>query len=265
MGRLKLERAIAFFDLETTGTDPATDRIVEIAVLRLAPDGAREMRSRRINPERPIPPDATRVHGITDEAVRDQPTFRQVARSLLDFLGDADLGGFNVLRFDVPLLDREFRDAGLELGLERRRIVDTMTIYHRKERRDLVAASRFYLGREHGGAHRADADVALALDVLEAQLARYPDLPGDVAGLEAWQRAASGAVDREGKLVWRGGEATFAFGRHQGRTLRDVARETPDYLEWIAGADFPAELKAISRRALDGEFPAAPRAEGQSA
>lgn len=263
MHRLSLSRPLVFFDLETTGVDPLSDRIVEISVLRLAPGGHREERTRRVNPERPIPPEATAVHGIRDEDVARAPTFRQIARSLMDFLADADLAGFNVHRFDVPLLDREFRDCGLDLGLDRRVVIDAMTIFHRKEPRDLSAAVRFYLGREHACAHDARGDVEATAAVLEAQLERYPELPHTVEELGGWcaPPPRPDAVDPAGKLVWREGRAVFSFGRYQGRALEEVARESPEYLQWIARADFPAEIKEVVARALDGEFPTRSRNE----
>jgi DNA polymerase-3 subunit epsilon len=254
MTNLSLARPLAFFDLETTGTDPSRDKIVEIAVVRVDPGGGRETRTRRINPERPIPPDATAVHGIRDEDVKDEPAFRQVARGLLDLLVDADLAGFNVHRFDVPLLDREFRDCGMDLALSGRRIVDAMTIFHRKEPRDLSAAVRFFLGREHAGAHGAEADVLASLDVLEAQLARYPDLPRSVDALNAWANPVpAGAVDRTGKFVLKEGEIVFAFGKQRGKALREVARAQRDYLEWILKQDFPEDARQIVAQALRGE------------
>ncbi len=264
MKNLKLTRPLAFFDLETTGTDPATDRVVDIAVVRVEPDGSREARARRIHPERAIPPDATAVHGIRDEDVRDAPVFRQIARGLLEFLGEADLAGFNILRFDVPLLDREVRDAGLDLGLAQRRIVDAMTIFHRKESRDLSAAVRFYLGQDHGQAHAAAADVAAVLEVLDAQLGRYADLPREVEDLDRWCRpmAPADAADRSGKFVWRSGEIVLSFGRYSGKTLREVARDERDYLEWILRTDFPYDAREIVERALRGAFPDPPRGEG---
>jgi len=250
---LKLERALAFFDLETTGVDVETDRIVEISVLRVDPDGSFETRTRRVNPERPIPPEATAIHGIRDEDVRDESPFRELAGPLLKFLGDADLAGFNIQRFDVPLLDREFRDCGRDLGVAQRRIVDAMTVFHRKEPRDLTAAVAFFLGREHAGAHSAEADVVATAEVLQAQLERYSDLPRTVNGLDGWLRGD--AVDRDGKFVWQNGEVVFAFGKKRGQRLRDVAAVERDYLQWMCHADFPAETRAIVRRALEGEFP----------
>jgi DNA polymerase III subunit epsilon len=251
---LDLERPLAFFDLETTGTDPQRDKIVEIAVCRVDPGGGTASRSQLVNPGRPIPADATAVHGIRDEDVRSAPTFRDVARSFLDFIGAADLAGFNVKRFDAPLLDREFRDCGLDLALAGRRVIDAMTIFHRKEPRDLTAAVRFFLGGDHAGAHGAEADVLATLAVLDAQLERYPDVPRTVPALDAWLNPVpAGAVDRLGKFVLREGEIVFAFGKQKGRPLREVARLQPDYLEWILRQDFPDDARTIVLRALKGE------------
>jgi DNA polymerase-3 subunit epsilon len=250
---VQLSRPIAFFDLETTGTDPSRDKIVEIALVRLEPSGSRVAITRRINPERPIPAEATAVHGITDADVSGLPAFGQVARDLLDVLTDADLAGYNVRRFDVPLLDREFRDAGLDLALRSRRIVDVMTIFHKKEPRDLTAAVRFFLDRDHAGAHGAEADVQASIEVLDAQLARYPDLPRTVDALDAYcYPVPAGAVDRGGKFVLRDGEIVFAFGRQKGRALREVAAVQRDYLEWILKQDFPEDARALVEKALGG-------------
>ena len=249
-----LKRPLAVFDLETTGTDPQSDKIVEIALIRVDVSGERRATTRRINPGRPIPKEATAVHGIGDADVATAPLFRDVARELLGLLGDADLAGYNVRRFDVPLLDREFRECGLDLALAQRRIVDVMTIYHKKEPRDLTAAVRFFLGRDHGGAHGAEADAAASLDVLHAQLARYPDLPRSVEALDAFcNPVPPGAVDRNGKFVLREGEVVFAFGKQKGRSLRDVARAQPDYLEWILKQDFPEDARSLVEKALRGQ------------
>ena len=256
MKLLHLKRPLVFFDLESTGTDPAVDRIVEISVLRVDVDGSRDSRTRRLNPERPIPAAASAVHGIHDEDVRDAPTFRQISRSLLAFLEGADLAGFNVKRFDVPLLERELRDCGLELGLGPRSVVDVMTIFHRKEPRDLSAAVRFYLGREHEGAHAAETDVVATAEILEAQLEHYGDLPRTAEELASWCDLRSpDAVDPAGKFVWSEGQVVLAFGKHQGKPLKDVARGERDYLEWILRSDFPDEARELVERALRGEFP----------
>ena len=251
--KLELTQPLAFFDLETTGIDPATDKIVEIAILRVDPGGDREAVTRRINPERPIPREASAVHGIRDEDVADAPPFRQVARELLGVFKDAHLAGFNVRRFDVPLLDRELRECGLDLALSSRRIVDVMTIFHKREPRDLSAAVRFFLAREHDGAHGAHADVAASIDVFEAQLDRYPDLPRTIEALDLWcNPVPPGAVDRGGKFVLREGEVVFAFGKQKGRALSEVARKQPDYLEWILKQDFPEDARSLVLAALRG-------------
>lgn len=259
---LKLDRPLVFFDLETTGIDPATDRIVEICVLHFGVDGSREVRTRKVNPERPIPPAATAVHGITDDDVRECPPFRQIARSFLDFVEGADLAGFNVSRFDIPLLDREFRDCGLDFGTGSRRVIDVMTIFHRMEPRDLSAAVRFFLGREHTGAHGAEADVEATAEVLEAQLARYEELPGSLEALDHWLHPRRpGAVDRSGKFLWRDGEVVFGFGKNQGRTLKEVAAGDQGYLQWIVRSDFPEDARMVVKDALAGRWPEPPEAD----
>ena len=254
MRHLVLHAPLACFDLETTGTDPARDKIVEIAIARVEPEGGRRTYARRVNPGRPIPPEATAVHGIGDADVRDAPSFRQIAGEVLEMLSGADLAGFNVRRFDVPLLERELREAGCDLALKGRRVLDAMAIFHRKEPRDLSAAVRFFLGRDHDGAHGSAADAEAALDVLDAQLARYDDLPREVPGLDAWLNPVPpGAVDRTGKFVVRDGQVVFAFGKLRGRALREVARVERDYLLWILKQDFPEDARALVERALRGE------------
>ena len=250
MKSLRLERPLAFFDLETTGIDPGKDRIVEISVLRVEPDGSRVTRTRRINPGIPIPAGASAVHGIRDEDVRDEPAFRQIAKSLLEFLDGADLAGFNVRRFDLPLLDREFMDCGLDLDVTRRKVVDVMAIYHRKERRDLSAAVRFYLDRELEGAHGAEADIEATADVLEAQLERYDDLPQSVDELDRWAKRHPDEIDTSGKFRLTDGKVVFAFGKHEGRALEEVARTERDYLEWLSGTRLAADALQLIRRAL---------------
>jgi len=255
---LGLERPLVFFDLETTGTDVLSDRIVEISVLRVEIDGTQETRTRKIDPERPIPAEATAIHGIRDEDVHGAPTFRQIAKGLLELLGDADLAGFNIRRFDVPLLERELKACGLDLHVPQRRLIDAMTIFHRKEPRNLEAAVRFYLGRDHAEAHSAEADVAATVELLDAQLERYADLPRSVDELERWSVGDRPTVDRSGKFTWRDGEAVFAFGKYQGKSLREVANEAVNYLEWVVQADFPSDAKELVAAALRGEFPEPP-------
>lgn len=265
---LRLDRPLVVFDLEATGTEPLEDRIVEIAACRVNPGGERAWLDRRVHPGRPIPPEASAIHGIHDADVADAPRFEAIADEVRRFFEGADLGGYNLTRYDVPLLDAEFRRAGVEADLAGRRIVDAMTIYHRKERRDLAAAVRLYLGGDHADAHNARADVEATVGVLEAQVARYDDLPETVAGLDAWCKAPpEGALDHGRRLVWKGEQVVVNFGPHRGRGLRDLVRD-PDgkgFLRWILNKDFDDDVKRVVRDALDANrFPEPPGADDQS-
>lgn len=253
---LRLDRPIAFFDLETTGLHVGRDRIVEICVAKVHPDGHREVRTRRVHPGMAIPPGATAIHGIGDADVADCPRFEQIAKGLHAFLHGCDLGGFNVSRFDVPLLSAEFGRAGLTFPDPAARIVDAYAIFASRERRDLAAAVQFYCGRALEGAHSAETDVLATIDVLQGQLARYPDLPDDVARLaEACRDSAANAIDRDGKFVWQDGEAVFAFGPHRGLSVRAVAASDRGFLSWMLRATFADDAKAIAKEALCGRFP----------
>src|SRR5687767_8682661 len=180
MEDVRLRRPLVFLDLETTGTSPRTDRIVEIAALKLLPDGGRDLRWRRVHPERPIPPEATLVHGISDADVADQPPFRRYAKGLLDFLADCDFAGYNLDSFDLPMLQEEFKRAGLAFTWRDRAVVDALSIFRLREPHDLGAAVRFYCGDAHPRPHAAKEDVLATMEVLKAQLARYPDLPREI-------------------------------------------------------------------------------------
>jgi DNA polymerase-3 subunit epsilon len=249
MGKLRLTRPIVWLDLETTGLVLQKDRIVEISAIKEWPDGRAEERMRRVNPGMPIPPQATAVHGITDDDVRGEPPFERLAKGFAQFLEDADLGGFGISRFDLPLLLAEFRRAGAAFSLEGRAVLDAQVIFHRREPRDLSAACRFYLGRDLAGAHDSAVDAAAARDVLQAQLERYPDLPADPAALSAALRDAAW-VDAEGKLILVGSEVVVNFGSRRGRSLRELAAAEPDYLQWILDRDFSPEVMAQVRKAL---------------
>jgi DNA polymerase III subunit epsilon len=254
-----LERPLAFFDLETTGVSVQTDRIVEIAVVKLLPKGGVKELTYRVNPEMPIPKEASAVHGIYDADVALEPTFAQLLPRLLDFLRDCDLSGFNVRRFDLPMLLEECRRCGMELDMEGRHVVDALTIFHMKEPRDLTAAYRFYCGKEHTGAHGALADVLATAEVFAAQLTRYEDLPRDIAELETVIHPRDpGWIDDEGKFIWQNGAAVISFGKHKGKTLEQLVRSHRDYLEWIVSGSFPESAKNVIREALSGRYPAAP-------
>lgn len=259
MENLKLRRPLAFVDLESTGTSPFSDRVVEIAILKISPDGAEDFRCKQVNPGVPIPAEATAVHGITDADVADEPPFRAYARSLNEFLSDCDIAGFNVARFDLPMLEAEFRRAGVAFSREGRAVIDAMAIFHQKEPRDLAAAVRLYCGRDFPEAHSSEDDVRAAADVLRAQLERYDDLPRDVEALhELLNPVDPSWIDPDGKLRWADGAPVIAFGQHKGRTLQDLAAAEPDYLEWMLGQDFSPEVMEIIREALNGKFPIPP-------
>lgn len=257
MKNLPLDRPLVAFDLETTGTDPLQDRIVEIAIIRLEPAGPQQSFRSLVNPQMPIPPEATRIHGISDQDVADQPTFAQLAAHVARLLDGADLAGFNSIRFDQPFLAQEFLRAQVAVVWEGRRHLDALRIYHIKERRDLSAAVRFYCGRELQGAHSALADAAATLEVLDAQLARYDDLPRDVGQLHQLCNTADPRfLEPSRKLEWnREGKASISFGRHRGRSLEELAEKEPDYLRWIVAQDFTPEVKKIASEALKGKFP----------
>ena len=257
MRNLHLERPLVCFDLETTGTDIATDRIVQIGLIRVETDGSRRSFEALANPQRPIPPQATAVHGITDADVADKPPFAQLAEEVLSFFESADVAGYNSVSFDLPLLLEELARAGRPLDMSGRRHVDAMRIFHKKEPRNLEAAVRFYCDKELQGAHSALADAGAALEVLDAQIARYPDLPDDTEGLDRFCNAGGDRfVDATRKFTWNEqGEAVFGFGRYKGRTLREVARANAGYLDWILQQNFTAEVKQIARDAQGGIFP----------
>jgi DNA polymerase-3 subunit epsilon len=254
---LALNRPLAVIDLETTGVDTQTARIVELSIQRIDPSGHTEQHTLRINPGVPIPPEATAVHGITDAAVAAEPPFGDVAPGLLDLLDGCDLCGFNLKRFDLRVLYLEFLRAGLTLSLDDMALIDPMEIFHAYERRDLTTAVRFYLGRDHAGAHSAAADAIAAAEVLDAMLARYADLPRTPAGLHVHFRD-SNAVDSGGRFVRVEGEIRFAFGKYRGQPLCAVAASSPAYLRWILDQDFMPDTKEFVAAALSRKRRAGP-------
>jgi DNA polymerase-3 subunit epsilon len=247
---LKLEKPLAIIDLETTGIDPQSDRIVEMGILKVTPEGRRCQRVLRLNPGIPIPPGATAVHGITDADVEEEPRFADVAADLIDLLDGCDLCGFNLKRFDLRLLHVEFIRAGKLWSLAGRAIVDAMEIFLAYEKRNLAAAVRFYCNREHENPHSAGADVRATAEVLDAMLERYADLPRTTAGLHQHFKDPN-AVDSSGYFVQVEGQVRFAFGKYRGQPLDAVARAKPDYLRWMLDQDFFDDTKAIVREALN--------------
>ena len=254
--KLKLDCPLAVFDIESTGINRRSDRIIELAIIKLFPDGKRETHEFLFNPERPIPAEATAIHGITDADVKDCPTFVQKAREVAALLDNCDLGGYNILGFDIPLLIEEFNRAGMTFNVETRRVFDAQRIYHKKVPRDLTAALSYYCNELHVNAHGALGDVEATLRVMEGQLERYPDLPHDLDGLDEFCNPRDPAwVDRTGKLKWVEGEVTLNFGRYAGRKLRSIVSEEPNFVRWLLKADFPQDTRDIVERASRGIFP----------
>lgn len=251
--QLNLTRPIIFFDLETTGTSVTADRIVEISLIKVFPDGHTEEKTRRINPERHIPEESSAIHHITDEDVKNAPTFRQIAKSLHELFDDSDIAGFNSNKFDVPLLIEEFGRAGLSFDVNGRNFVDVQGIFHKMEQRTLVAAYRFYCGKDLTDAHSATADTKATYEVLLSQLDRYPELKNDVQALAEFSSGGRN-VDLAGRMVYDdNNEPIFNFGKNKGRKVRDIVRHEPGFIQWIMQGDFPKETKDQLRR-LQYEF-----------
>ena len=241
---LQLKRPLVFFDIESTGLSPEKDRIVEISLIKVYPDGHEEVRTRRINPECHIPEESTAVHGITDDDVRDCPTFRQVAKSLASMIQGCDIAGYNSNRFDVPLLGEEFIRAGVEVDFSRCRFIDVQTIFHKMERRTLEAAYKFYCKKDLTEAHSAEADTRATLEVLKAQLDRYPEnLQNDVEFLSSFTMQQRN-LDLAGRFVYNEkDEVVINFGKHKGTPVAEVLKKEPGYYDWVMKADFSEDTK----------------------
>tara|TARA_R110002050_G_scaffold33007_2_gene84431 strand:- start:9574 stop:10335 length:762 start_codon:yes stop_codon:yes gene_type:complete len=242
---LKLTNPIAVFDLETTGVNTSTDRIVEISIHKVMPDGKSETRTHRVNPGIPIPEKTTAIHGISNEDVANEPSFNDLAPNLYIFLNDCDLAGFNSNRFDVPLLVEEFHRAGYDFDVTNRNLVDVQNIFHKKEQRTLVAAYQFYCGKDLSNAHSAEADTLATYEVLEAQLAKYPDLNRDPKSLNDFTRMHN-AVDLAGRFIKNeDGVTVFNFGKHKGKPAADVLKAEPSYYGWMMNGDFSQNTKKV--------------------
>jgi DNA polymerase-3 subunit epsilon len=243
--KLNLNRPICFFDLETTGTNVATDRIVEMAILKVHPNGNTESKSWLINPEMPIPAEVTAIHGITDEQVANEPTFKQRSREIQQFIQGCDLAGFNSNRFDIPLLAEELLRAELDFDMKNTVAVDVQTIFHKMEKRTLGAAYTFYCGKNLTDAHSAVADTQATYEVLLAQLERYPELENDVKSLAAFS-THSEFVDFAGFIRKdKSGTPVFGFGKHKDRKVTEVLEAEPGYFGWLLNADFPRYTKKV--------------------
>lgn len=255
---LKLKRPIAFIDIETTGLQVATDKIVEISIVKIHPNGKREIKTRRINPEMPIPKESSEIHGIYDDDVKDEPTFKQLARSLDDFIKNCDLAGYNSNKFDIPLLAEEFLKAGIDFEVENRSLLDVQNIFHKMEQRTLVAAYKFYCEKDLTNAHSAEADTMATLEIMESMLDRYADaefkdkkgnitkpIVNDVKALSEFS-TVNRHVDLIGHIVYNEqNEPIFNFGKYKGVLVSEVFAKEPSYYDWMMKGQFPEYTKKV--------------------
>ena len=260
---IELKRPLVVFDIESTGISPRKDRIIELAAIKVMPDGTEVSRCWLFNPTVHIPEETTAIHGIADEDVKDCPTFADRAKEILAFFEGCDLSGFNADRFDIPCLEEEFARCSLNFAAGRRKHVDVQRIYHRMEPRDLTAAVGFYCHRSHEGAHGAEADTAATLEVLKAQLARqdgpYAQLPRSVDEMDEYLVPHDPLnADRGGMFRWKDGEWTVNFGKKRGESLKKIMLNEPNFLKWMLKGDFDTEARMIAADALEGRLPPAP-------
>ncbi|TCP26992.1 DNA polymerase-3 subunit epsilon [Tenacibaculum skagerrakense] len=245
---LNLTKPLVFFDLETTGVNIATDRIVEISILKIFPNGTQESKTWLVNPEIEIPAHVTAVHGITNEKVVNEPTFKELADKINEMIGDADLAGFNSNRFDIPLLAEELLRAGIDFDMENRKAIDVQVIFHKKEQRTLSAGYKFYCGKDLEDAHSAEADTLATYEILKAQLDKYEDIENSVDALSEYS-AHTKRADFAGFILFDDEKKEiFSFGKYKGRRVVDVLQENPGYNSWIQQADFPLYTKKVLRQ-----------------
>ncbi len=242
---LNLKRPICFFDLETTGINISKDRIVEISILKIFPNGTQESKTWLVNPEMPIPPETTAVHGIDDAKVANEPVFKKIAGKINEMIKGCDLGGFNSNRFDIPLLAEELLRAGLDFDMKNTVSIDVQTIYHKMEKRTLAAAYKFYCDKDLTDAHSAEADTLATYEVLKAQLERYPELENNTKFLSEFSSRKQFA-DFAGFITYDDNKKEiFSFGKHKGKLVEKVMEEEPGYFGWIQNADFPLYTKKV--------------------
>lgn len=243
--QLNLTKPICFFDLETTGVNITSDRIVEISILKVYPNGKEESKTWRVNPEMPIPKEVTEIHGISDGDVADKPTFKALAKEVYNMIKDSDLGGFNSNRFDIPLLAEEMLRAEVDFDMKNRQSVDVQTIFHKMEQRTLSAAYKFYCDKSLDDAHSAEADTNATYEVLKAQLEKYDDLENDTKFLAEFSSRKKFA-DFAGFIAYnKKGEECFSFGKHKGKLVTEVLEKEPGYFGWLLNADFPLYTKKV--------------------
>lgn len=248
---IELQRPLVFFDLETTGVNVSSDRIVEISLVKVYPDGHVEELCQRINPGRPIPAEATAVHHISDKDVADKPSFEQEAARIAALFENSDIAGFNSNRFDIPMLCEEFQRVGIPFSLQDVKCIDVQTIFHKKEPRTLVAAYKFYCGKNLEDAHSASADTLATYEVFKAQLDKYGDLPKDIDGLAEYTGTGKG-LDVSGKIAKDSkGSPVINFGKYRGVPVEMVYRKDPDYINWMMNGDFPSDTKSVLKRIIN--------------
>ncbi len=257
MHKWDLKRPLAVFDIEATGINVRSDRIVEIAIVKLAPpDGTRESFVFRVNPEMVIPQEAINIHGITNEEIADCPTFDELAHDIYDVLDGCDLCGYNLLRFDIPMLVEEFVRAKIRFDPSTRDVIDAQRIFHKREPRDLTAALKFFCDKEHTGAHGAEPDAVATIDVLEGQFVKYPDLPTDLTELAKYCNPRDPSwADQSGRLRWEDDEILLNFSKKKGQSLRHLMAEDPGFLKWMIRSDFPRDTREIVKGVMDGNHP----------
>lgn len=244
---LSLTKPIIFFDLETTGVNIATDRIVEISILKVFPNGNKESKTWLVNPEIEIPAEAAAIHGITNEKVVMEPTFKELAITVNDMIYDCDLAGFNSNRFDIPLLAEELMRAGIDFDMKNRKAIDVQVIFHKKEQRTLSAGYQFYCGKNLDDAHSAEADTNATYEILLAQLDKYSDIENTVDALSEFSSHGERA-DLAGFVLYNDdNKEIFSFGKYKGRTVEEVLIENPGYHAWMQNADFPLYTKKVLR------------------
>ena len=249
--QLQLERPLAFIDLETTGLSVARDRIVEIAILKISPDGSKTMRTHRVNPEMLISKESTSIHGISNEDVATEPNFKDLAPSLFKFLFACDLGGYNSNKFDVPMLVEEFFRVGIEFDFQERKLVDVQNVFHKMEQRTLKAAFKFYCGKDIENAHSAQADIEATYDVLIAQLEKYNELEPNVNFLSDFSQYQK-TVDIMGRIVFdEKSRECINFGKHKGKPVEEVFKKEPGYFGWLMHGDFPKSTKKVFKDIMD--------------
>ena len=239
---LQLSRQICFIDLETTGINVSIDKIVEIAIIKIMPDGTRQVKRKLVNPEMPIPPASTEIHGITNDMVKDAPSFKAIANEVKQFIEGADIGGYNSNRFDIPMLNEEFLRAGISIDMESRKLLDVQKVFHMMEQRTLSAAYKFYCNKTLEDAHTAEADAMATYEVLEAQVARYPSLGNTVEAIVKFT-GEDQIVDFARRFIMENGIEVFNFGKHKGKPVIQVLKEEPQYYDWMMKGDFALHTK----------------------